>query len=96
MLCQQQFVTHGDALVVTPVNTDTTGGQLKMARIVAGITLTSVARAVGVSIGHLSRIESDERTASPELIESIRAAIGADTTPPTSASSSAAVGGASS
>lgn len=51
------------------------GRQLKLERVIAGVSLTRVARAVGVSIGQLSRIESGERTASPELIERIRIAV---------------------
>lgn len=58
---------------------DTTGlpiGQaLKVERTVAGLSSTHVALAVGISIGHLSRIEKGERTASDELVEKIRATI---------------------
>jgi transcriptional regulator with XRE-family HTH domain len=61
------------------VTVDTTGlpiGQaLKVERTIAGVSLTKVAEAVGVSIGHLSRIESGDRTASPELVDRIRTAI---------------------
>jgi transcriptional regulator with XRE-family HTH domain len=48
---------------------------LKVERVAAGVALTRVAQAVGVSIGHLSRIEKGERTATPELIERIRVAV---------------------
>lgn len=51
------------------------GLTLKLERVEAGVTLTSVAAAVGMSIGHLSRIEAGTRTATPELIERIRAAV---------------------
>lgn len=51
------------------------GLKLKLERVEAGVTLTSIAATVGVSIGHLSRIEAGRRTASPELIERIRAAV---------------------
>jgi transcriptional regulator with XRE-family HTH domain len=51
------------------------GQALKVERTIAGITSTRVASAVGISIGHLSRIESGERRASPELVERIRIAI---------------------
>ena len=51
------------------------GRALKVERVAAGVSLTRVAGAVGVSIGHLSHIESGNRTASPELIERIRTAI---------------------
>jgi transcriptional regulator with XRE-family HTH domain len=58
------------------VTVDTTGlpiGQaLKVERTIAGVSLTTIAKAVGVSIGQLSRIEKGERTASPELVDRIR------------------------
>ena len=52
---------------------------MKVERTIAGVTLTRIATAVGVSIGQLSRIESGERTASAELVERIRVAIRAAT-----------------
>jgi transcriptional regulator with XRE-family HTH domain len=55
------------------------GQALKVERTIAGVTLTRIATAVGVSIGQLSRIESGERTASAELVERIRVAIRAAT-----------------
>jgi len=62
-----------------PVQVDTTGlplgRALKVERVAADVSLTRVARAVGVSIGHLSRIEKGERTPSAELVERIRTAI---------------------
>lgn len=51
------------------------GRRLKLERTIAGVSLTLIARAVGVSIGQLSRIESGHRTASEDLIERIRMAI---------------------
>ncbi len=51
------------------------GVRLKLERTIAGVSLTLIARAVGVSIGQLSRIESGQRTASEDLIERIRVAI---------------------
>jgi transcriptional regulator with XRE-family HTH domain len=51
------------------------GKQLKLARVAADLTSTEVAKAVDISIGHLSRIEKGERTASPDLIERIEAVI---------------------
>lgn len=51
------------------------GQALKVERIVARVEAQRVAAAVGISPGHLSRIESGERKASPELIERIRIAI---------------------
>ena len=52
-----------------------TGRALKVERVAAGVSLTRVAAAVGVSIGHLSHIEAGRRTASPDLIERIRVAV---------------------
>ena len=51
------------------------GRALKVERVAAGVSLTRVAAAVGVSQGHLSNIEAGKRTALPELIERIRIAI---------------------
>ena len=51
------------------------GRRLKVERVVAGVSLSAIAQAVGVSIGHLSRIESGQRTASDELVSRIRAAL---------------------
>ena len=51
------------------------GRALKVERVAAGVSLTRVAVAIGVSIGQLSRIEKGERNASPELIERIRVAV---------------------
>jgi transcriptional regulator with XRE-family HTH domain len=51
------------------------GRALKVERVAAGATSTAIAEAVGISIGHLSRIEKGERTASDKLVERIRAAI---------------------
>jgi transcriptional regulator with XRE-family HTH domain len=51
------------------------GKQLKLARVAADLTSTEVAKAVDISIGHLSRIEKGERTASPDLIARIEAVI---------------------
>jgi transcriptional regulator with XRE-family HTH domain len=51
------------------------GTALRIERVAARVSLTHVARAVGVSIGQLSRIESGDRTASVELIERIRVAV---------------------
>lgn len=56
-------------------STEPIGMTLKIERIRARVSLTHVARSVGVSLGHMSRIESGQRTASPELIERIRVAI---------------------
>lgn len=51
------------------------GKQLKLARVAADLTSTEVAKAVDISIGHLSRIEKGERTASQDLLERIQDAI---------------------
>jgi transcriptional regulator with XRE-family HTH domain len=63
---------------VTAVNTAgmPIGRALKLERVAADKSSTEVAKAVGISIGHLSRIESGERTASEELVARIRIAIG--------------------
>jgi transcriptional regulator with XRE-family HTH domain len=64
---------------ILTVTVDTTGlpiGQaLKVERTLARVSLTTVSRAVDVSIGQLSRIESGERTATPEMVERIRAVV---------------------
>jgi transcriptional regulator with XRE-family HTH domain len=51
---------------------------LRIERTIARVSLTRVAHAIGVSVGQLSRIETGERYASPELVERIRAAIAAE------------------
>lgn len=51
------------------------GMTLRVERTVAKASLTAIASAVGISIGHLSRIETGERTPSDDLVASIRAAI---------------------
>jgi transcriptional regulator with XRE-family HTH domain len=48
---------------------------LKLERIEAGVSLTDLAQALGLSIGHLSNIEAGKRSASPELIDRIRGVI---------------------
>lgn len=62
---------------MTPVDTSglPIGRALKVERVAAGVPLGRVATAIGISAGHLSRIEKGERTASPELVERIRVAI---------------------
>jgi transcriptional regulator with XRE-family HTH domain len=66
----ERVVLHSVTVTGLPI-----GRALKLERTIAGVSLTSVAQAVGVSIGHLSRIESGERTASPDLVDAIRAAV---------------------
>jgi transcriptional regulator with XRE-family HTH domain len=51
------------------------GRALKVERVAAGVSSTAIAEAIGISIGHLSRIEKGERTASDELVLRIREAI---------------------
>lgn len=51
------------------------GMQLRVERVTAKLTVTDVADAVDISIGHLSRIETGDRTASDEQVSQIRAAI---------------------
>lgn len=57
------------------------GRALKVERVAAGVSLSRVAEAIGVSAGHLSHIEAGRRTASPELVERIRIAIRAGARP---------------
>jgi predicted transcriptional regulator len=77
MLVQQRFVTHERAESVPSVTTKglPIGRTLKVERVAAGVSLTDMARALGVSIGHLSHIEAGRRTASPELVVQYRAAL---------------------
>lgn len=77
MLWQQRFVNQRGTATLSTVTTAglPIGKRLKVERVIAGVSLTSVAEAVGVSIGHLSRIEAGDRTASPEMVERIRVAI---------------------
>ncbi len=51
------------------------GTRLKLERTLAGASLTDIAKAVGVSIGQLSRIESGARRASDDLVQRIREAV---------------------
>lgn len=51
------------------------GMQLRVERVTAKLTVTDVADAVAISIGHLSRIETGDRTASDDVVAQIRAAI---------------------
>lgn len=51
------------------------GMQLRVERVTAKLSVTDVAGAVDISIGHLSRIETGERTATEELVAQIRQAI---------------------
>ena len=53
------------------------GMTLRIERTLAKASLTAVAAAVGISIGHLSRIETGYRTPSDDLVLSIRQAIAA-------------------
>lgn len=51
------------------------GMTLRIERTVAKASLTAIAGAVGISIGHLSRIETGDRVPSDELVTRIREAI---------------------
>lgn len=51
------------------------GRALKLERVGAGVKLIDVAARVGISPGHLSRIEGGERKADSLLIQRIRDAI---------------------
>lgn len=59
---------------MTTVNTSglPIGRVLKVERTAAGLSLTAVATAVGISVGHLSNIEAGRRRATAELLEAIR------------------------
>ena len=67
MLAWQKFVKQKGPMTLTTVTTTglPIGRTLKVERVAAGVTLTKVADAVGVSIGHLSHIEAGRRKASP-------------------------------
>ena len=51
------------------------GMTLRVERTLAKVSLTVIASAVGISIGHLSRIETGDRTPTDALVKSIRDAI---------------------
>lgn len=77
MLRWQEIAKFPQEIALLPVDTSRlpVGRVLKVERVAAGVPLGLVASAVGISAGHLSRIESGERTGSPELIERIRIAV---------------------
>lgn len=77
MLRWQEIAKSPQERALLPVDTTNLpiGRRLKVERVAAGVQLGPVAAAVGISAGQLSRIESGQRTASPELIERIRAAV---------------------
>lgn len=77
MLRWQEIANQHNGETVHAVDTSglPIGRALKVERAAAGVPLGLVARAVGVSSGHLSHIEAGRRTATPELIERIRTAI---------------------
>jgi len=51
------------------------GRSLRLDRVAAGVSLTDLARRLGLSVGHLSNIEAGKRKASSDLIARIRATI---------------------
>jgi len=59
----------------TPTPWANTGHALKVERVIARVSQTDVAAALGVSVSHLSHIEAGRRYASPERIDAIRDAI---------------------
>jgi transcriptional regulator with XRE-family HTH domain len=77
MFSRQEFAKARQESVVHPVDTTNLpiGRALKVERVAAGVALGTVAESVGISAGHLSRIEKGERIASDELVERIRAAV---------------------
>lgn len=66
---------YGEAVHAVDTSGLPIGRALKVERAAAGVPLGLVARAVGVSSGHLSHIEAGRRVASDELIERIRTAV---------------------
>lgn len=66
-----------EGVAVPSVNTpdQIVGRSLKLERVGAGVKLIDVAARVGISPGHLSRIESGERKADSAMIARIRVAI---------------------
>lgn len=48
------------------------GRSLRLDRVAAGVSLTALAHALGLSVGHLSNIEAGKRKASADLIARIR------------------------
>ena len=77
MLPQHLAAGGNDPTVAERIDTPwaTTGKALKVERVIAGVSLTSVAQAMGVSVSHLSHIESGRRYVSPEQQDRIRATI---------------------
>ena len=76
MLARQGFAkAEGQETVQSVTSSDDVGMTLKLERTVARVRLVRVAHAVGISAGHLSRIESGERQPSPDMVERIRIAI---------------------
>lgn len=74
---QQEFVDMRRSEAVQAVDTSQLpiGKALRVERVLADVSVTHVAHAVGISVGQLTRIEKGQRTASPELVERIRVAI---------------------
>ena len=75
MLRRQGFAKAEDEKTVLPVTSDDVGMALKLERTAARVRLVRIAHAVGISAGHLSRIESGERQPSRDMVERIRIAI---------------------
>lgn len=76
MLWRLRFVTRtGAASLTTGTIDEPIGMTLRIERTRARLSLTHVARAIGVSVGHLSRMETGERSLDPEMVERIRVAI---------------------
>lgn len=50
---------------------------LRKARLARGLTLNDVAKATGIDIGNLSRIETQKQAATPEVAEKLVAFYGA-------------------
>jgi len=58
-----------------PAPWSSTGHALKVERVIASVSLTEVASAMGVSVSHLSHIEAGRRYVSPEKLDIIRSTI---------------------
>ena len=66
---------EGDALTAVNMAELPIGRQLKVERVAAGISLTDMANALGMSAGHLSNIEAGKRAASDDIVQRIRSVI---------------------
>lgn len=61
-----------------PLNQDP--AKVRRRRVAAGLSLTALSERMGRSVGHLSEIEGGTRSASPELLAELAAALGREIT----------------